>query len=182
MLPLLPDPVLAHASSGDMKARQAIHVFLNRVGGLVTSGQVGSPERLTIARVYNPERTNLSSLVTLANRDIELAGRVLSRDLSIEAAPLIDNTLPGSFGSYSARFDREGFQVIWQALARIGRSERVSEGTMLLMGSKGVLQLNMDQLSYRLVDLRGRVVQSGKSEGIAAVNRSTVAQDRPGLF
>lgn len=162
VLPLLPDP--AFASSGDIEARQAQHVFLSRIGGLVSSGQVGSPERLTIARVYNPARTNLSSLLTLANRDIELAGRVLGRDLSIAVAPFIDSTSPGSFGSYSARFDREGVQVVWQALARIGRSERASEGTMLVMGNKGVLQLNMDQLSYSLVDLKGRVVESAKSE------------------
>ena len=171
ILPVLPASLLVGSSSFIQADRQPVSI-LNKAAELIRDGLLGTPQHLVISRIYSPEQTMLSALRTIAQQDIDRAGRLIGVDLAIDAQLIFTDSPSATFGSYSARFHRSGMAVTWQGLARVGRPVGRPTGTLRILGSEGVLQITTDERSYRLVNFRGRVVRAENQAGFAT-NRMT---------
>ena len=157
-LHLVPTSLMAGSSLVGRITHQPITPpFSDQAAELVQSGLIGRPQRLTISHVYSPERTSLPTLLTIAEQDFDLAARLVGASLAIDAQTIFTDPPSAAFGSYSACFSRFGMTVVWQGLASIGRPASAPTDTLRLFGSKGILQLAADGLSYQFVDFQGRV-------------------------
>lgn len=157
-LQLLPISGFAGASLLVEATKQPACQRLSKAAELVQSGLIGLPQQLTISHVYSPDRTSIPALLTLAEQDLDRAGRLLGITLTIDAPLFLAAFSSAAFGSYSIRFNQANLTVVWQALARV--SHRVSAPTSMLrlFGSEGILQTATDGRSYQYVDFQGRVL------------------------
>lgn len=138
---------------------------LDRAAELVQSGLVGATEQITISHIYNPNQVSKATLLAMAERDIERANRLVGTDLAINPQAIFNDSPSANFGSYSSRFDRDEVILVWQALPRIGHQRGNSRSVLRLSGSLGILEMDINQLSYQLVNFQGKIIraENGKS-------------------
>lgn len=156
-LQYVPASVLASSSSLSPPNPKSAS-WLDKAAELIENGALGIPQRLTILRVYSPERTSQATLLAMARQDLDLASRLLRTNLSIDPNTLFSDSPSSGFGSYSTCIHCAGMVLTWQGLARIGGRSVEPTSALHLRGSNSVLTMEMSKSSYKLVDFQGKTV------------------------
>ena len=164
MLQSIPPSLLAGSVSFIPQNLQTAS-WMDKAVELIQSGSLGTPQRLTIWRLYSPELTSLPTLQAMARQDFDMVSRLLKTNLAIDPNTLFIDSPSSRFGSYSTCFNRSGISLTWQGLARIGRQATRPTSTLQILGSQGVLQIAIDGGGYKLVNLRGQPVRADHGAG-----------------
>ncbi len=159
-LQLAPSLLIASPLSPARTDQQSNTNFVHKAASLIQQGSLGTTQRLTITHIYSSTHTSLATLLAKAPHDFSLVNQLVNADLTIDYKHLSILTPSADWGSHSARLDVLNLSIIWQALARVGMPTSALTSTLHVMGSEGIMHLNLSKLSYKLVDFRGRIVHS----------------------
>ncbi|MFD2569031.1 hypothetical protein ACFSUS_00195 [Spirosoma soli] len=161
-------PISLTLGASSSSANQEETPPLNEAAILIQKGALGTSQRLTFTHIYSPERTSLATLLARGPQDLALISKLTNVDLAIDPALFLANTCSASHGSPSVRLDTADLTITWQALARVGgQASAPTVSTLRIMGSQGILLLDTNDLGYRLIDFRGRVIQAESQSTLA---------------
>lgn len=151
---LYPASLLASASQRRQSVESVAHRQLAKLAQLIDWGRIGIPQQLSVSHSYSAEKTSLSELRAIAQRDFDLMEQLLGRKLGFDAQSIFTHPDSAAFGSFATEFDNEGLTILWQGLARVGTPPAHPIGTLRLSGSKAILHLKLDSLQYELIDFQ----------------------------
>ncbi|GAB3988195.1 hypothetical protein GCM10028807_10320 [Spirosoma daeguense] len=142
---------------------QSVNLVVSELAELIQNDELGTLQRISVSHIYSPARTKWSTLLSTTSQDFALLSELLGDALPSDLSTHLSNAKPDAFGSFSTRITYQETSIIWQALAHVKKASGTPSRTIILAGSKGVVQLNLSKPGFKLVDFQGKTVAKNSS-------------------